>query len=353
MRILDRYVMKVFLGSYGLCFFFFVGLFLVVDFFNQVDEFLGARDAIREQGASVAATVSLYYLYSIPFIFQQLAPFISVMAAMFTVTRLLKSNELFPAVHAGVSMYRILAPVIVLMACLTLAMFASQEYVIPELAWQRSMLGRLCEGLDPDVIEDIETITDGNGDKIRIGSFDAETLRIRDLDVTRFQESSELRAAIADYREGQWLLDRGVPRRYDDPARRTSLVKVWDTDLTPNDIRLATEDKSFLSIRQLLESWRRDPERVHLLSMIHHKFTFPLSNLVLVLLGFWTVLRKRNQSVFLGIALCLVICGGYFATDFVTTALGARGTLHPVLAAWLPITIFGSLGVTLFTAVRT
>ena len=77
-----------------------------------------------------------------------------------------------------------------------------------------------------------------------------------------------------------------------------------------------------------------------------------MSNLVLVLLGFWAVLGRRNQSVFLGIALCLVICGGFFAADFVATALGNRGTIHPIVATWLPITLFGSLGIALFGGVR-
>lgn len=345
-------MIKTFIGSYALCFFFFIGLFLVVDFFNQIDSLLSSRENIREHGYSVPATIFRYYFYSIPFIFQQLAPFISVMAAMFTITRLMKNNELYPMVHAGISMTRVLAPVIVLVACLAGLMFLSQEFLIPELSWKRSVLARLVEGNEPSVIEDIETITDGNGDKIRIGSFDAKRERIRNLDVTQFESQGQLRSPVADYRDGSWILEHGVPLNYDDPTRPQDLVRVWETDLRPDDIRLATEDKNNMSFRQLLDVYQRNPEKIHLLSMLHHKLTFPLSNLILVLLGFWAVLFRRNQSVFLGIALCLVICGLYFACDFVASALGNRGTIHPVLASWLPITLFGSLGITLFSGVR-
>ena len=128
---------------------------------------------------------------------------------------------------------------------------------------------------------------------------------------------------------------------------------MWETDITPNDIRLATEDKTNMSFSQLLEIYRRNPERIQLLTLMHHKITFPLSNVVLLLLGFWTILRRRNQSVFLGIAMCMIICAAYFATDFVAQAFGNRGSIHPVLATWLPLTLFGSLGISLYPGIRT
>jgi len=352
-RILDRYVFQHFVGSYALCFFFFVGLFLIVDFFNRIDAFLAARETIRESGLSVGGTLVRLYLYSIPFIFQQIGPFITLMAAMFTVTRLRKNNELFPMIHAGVSLGRVLLPVFSLAVLLAGAMLASQEYLIPRLAWKKNVLERLCEGAEPSLISDVETITDANGDRIRMDAFDAEQRRITGLDVTRFDRHEELRAEIAEYRGGRWHLDRGVVRAFDEQDETTPLVRVWDTDITPDDIRLATEDKSTLSFSQLREIRKRHPQRTQLLALMHHRLTFPLSNLVLLLLGLWAVLRLRQQSVFLGIALCMAICLGYFGVDFVAQALGQRGTLHPVLVAWLPTTLFGSLGVALWSGVRT
>ena len=352
-RILDRYVVRTFIGSYALCFFFFVGLFLIVDFFNQIDDFLEARDTIREAGASVTASVASYYLYSIPFIFQQLAPFITVMAGLFTVTRLLKTNELYPMVHAGVSLYRVFSPLIFLSFLLTGAMLFAQEVLIPSLTWKRQEFARLCDGLDPSLIDEIETITDVHGDRVRIGSFDPEANRIHDLDVTRFRDRAELRAEIADFRGDRWVLDAGIPRDFEDPSAPLPIEREWITNITPADIRLATEDKSSLSFLQILETYRRHPERSELLTMMHRKLTFPLANVILLLLGCWAILRRRAQTAFFGISLCIVLCALFFATDFVAQALGARGTLHPILAAWLPVTLFGSLGITLFTGVRT
>ena len=47
------------------------------------------------------------------------------------------------------------------------------------------------------------------------------------------------------------------------------------------------------------------------------------------------------------------LCLCFFGSDFVCRSLGLQGQLDPLMAAWLPILFFGSLGVVLFTSART
>jgi lipopolysaccharide export LptBFGC system permease protein LptF len=335
-----------------------VGLFLVIDFFMRIDHLLEAREIIRENGRSVAVTVVSYYLYNIPFIFIQIAPFITLMGAIFAMTRLMKNNELVPMLNAGASLVRVAVPIFVMGFVFTGLMILVQEKMIPKLVWERHALDRLVDGEEPEVIDDIGTLTDRKGSRVRIGSFDFVKQRIHDLDVTRFQpEQGELNAETATYRSGDrgrgWYLERGVARAFDNPTEPIPLVDYWETDITPQDILLAVDDKSAFSFRQLQRAYEKDPGKIGLLSLMHSKFTYPLSNLILLLLGLSAILSQRTRSRFLGIAMCFLICGAFFATDFVARTLGDRGTLHPIVAAWIPVTLFGSLGITMFGAVRT
>ena len=43
----------------------------------------------------------------------------------------------------------------------------------------------------------------------------------------------------------------------------------------------------------------------------------------------------------------------FFATDFVCRNLGIQGALDPLLASWLPVLAFGSVGVVLLDGMRT
>ena len=112
-RILTLYLSKAFLSSYLVCLFFFVGLFLVIQFFERIDDYVDARKYVASQGASLLALVLSYNLTSVPIVFIQIAPFVTLMGAMFAVTKLSRSNELVPVVTSGVSLYRFLFPIFV------------------------------------------------------------------------------------------------------------------------------------------------------------------------------------------------------------------------------------------------
>jgi len=52
------------------------------------------------------------------------------------------------------------------------------------------------------------------------------------------------------------------------------------------------------------------------------------------------------------LASAFALCVGYFATDFVCRNLGLQGTLDAPIAAWLPVLVFGSLGIVLYDGMR-
>ena len=61
----------------------------------------------------------------------------------------------------------------------------------------------------------------------------------------------------------------------------------------------------------------------------------------------WT---QGGESGFLSIALSLAICGLFYLVSSICMSMASHESevLSPILAAWLPIMVFGSLGITLF-----
>jgi lipopolysaccharide export system permease protein len=68
----------------------------------------------------------------------------------------------------------------------------------------------------------------------------------------------------------------------------------------------------------------------------HRKFASPLSCLVFVVFAFPAGLLARNSGRTLGFALGIVMSGLYWGMLIVSYRFGARGTLDPMLAMWLP-----------------
>jgi lipopolysaccharide export LptBFGC system permease protein LptF len=58
---------------------------------------------------------------------------------------------------------------------------------------------------------------------------------------------------------------------------------------------------------------------------------------------------KRMESLVVGALMCVF----YMSADLVFRTLGLEGSLHPLLAGWVPLLFFGSLGIVLVDTMRT
>jgi lipopolysaccharide export system permease protein len=348
---LDRYVASHFLSSYGVCLLFFLGMFVLIDLLGKSDDIFENARKVSELGHSVAGLLPRFYGLMLPFIFLQVAPFVTVMAAIFCITRLRRSNEMIPMIVAGRSLYRVMLPIFVFAVLLAIGMGLVQQYIAPGLADKRSQLKELIfEGEASRIISDDFRISDAIW--IRVNDYDIDKRRIASFDIT---DISSLEPS-ATGRDARWNEERGLfVYKVEVPDAAGKLSKVERTlppELEPELIESkewGPYDVSY-SQAQFLYERTGDPRWKVLL---HYHLTFPLSNLLLLLLGLPFVVRPGARSLLLGMVIAILICGAYFAFDAVMRNVGEKNVLHPVLAAWFGVIFFGSLGVVLIDSVKT
>src|SRR5215472_13269207 len=100
MLIIDRMLMRNFFKAWLVCFFSLLSLYIVIDIFNKLDEFI---DAANRTETSLVEVMALFYSTQMVIIFDRLCGAMVLLAAMFTVTWMLRNNELLPLLSAGVS----------------------------------------------------------------------------------------------------------------------------------------------------------------------------------------------------------------------------------------------------------
>ncbi|MHC4606822.1 MAG: LptF/LptG family permease, partial [Planctomycetota bacterium] len=127
-----------------------------------------------------------------------------------------------------------------------------------------------------------------------------------------------------------------------------------DLQLRPADMRRT----SFLGggstrLAELREKMKRFPQIPSFRLQFHSKLAFPLSPLVLLLLGLPFVVAVGTSGITRGLALCLLVSMCYYAAHFMCMDLGHRGRIAAELAAWLPTMLFGGAGIILFARIRT
>ncbi|HVR86435.1 MAG TPA: LptF/LptG family permease, partial [Planctomycetota bacterium] len=129
-----------------------------------------------------------------------------------------------------------------------------------------------------------------------------------------------------------------------------------ESKLKPDSIRrgygLASRF-SFIHLKALIQEMRRFSHVPSATLRVHARFSFPLSPIVLVLIGLPFVMDPNSKSFVKGLIFCFLLAVGYYLTHFACVDLGNRGNLHPVVAAWFPVSSFGLAGLVAFARMRT
>jgi len=370
LRIMDRYVARVYLFAYLVCAVSFTGLYMIIELFGRLER-------LTSKDVPLLEAIFRYYLANLPIIYTQyLGPVLTLTAAMFAVTMLNKTNELTPLKASGLSLYRILTPIFAFAVGFAFLGFLSQEFLIPNMKDQIRIANALAQSRDwiapsefTDAMNNTFRIryyvpTDASGTNVTIihreGDPAVETRRIQAAYIRFLKGERE--------GEGVWEVLDGWEQRYDPKTqetvyftgpegertiRRPFTHMRLETDMRPVDIESTDEDIPYLSFAELKQQLRRHPRTRHLEVKIHYRFAFPLMHLILLFLGIPFVLNQGNRSIFLSVAVSIGICFACFVVSSISVDVGNKGGLPPVVAAWLPTIFFGALGLTLFDNIRT
>ena len=86
---------------------------------------------------------------------------------------------------------------------------------------------------------------------------------------------------------------------------------------------------------------------------LYSKLSFPLVNLVMVLVAIPFSLQSPRGGRLFGVALAIAIMAGYLVVHFVALAFARADLLPPLMAAWTANIIFIGLGTSLLLRART
>jgi lipopolysaccharide export system permease protein len=365
---LDRYVLRVFLSTFGIVFLFVLGIYVLISTFSKIDSVLDAKQVLSENGFSTVGVLARNYFVSIPFLFQKLAPFVAVIAATIAFVRLMRGNEITPMVAAGRSLHRICLPLYATAVVVFAGMLAVQEWAVPRLAEAWSYSEMLIQGNVTGRVKGLGGIRDGNGNVWTIARFYPRRMRMEDIQVLRLavpgkDETGSLTVAAADWKaDGPggpgWYPENAIFKS-SQPANPRILPsdKPLPTDLSPEPLGLAAarelrEADKMLSLTEAARIARENRDVPRLTVSLHSLFTWPLGMLLLLFVGLPIVLRHREKNLFVGVGIALGLCGLWFALDTVFQDLGVRAVLPPAIAAWCPALIFSGLGIAVADSMR-
>ena len=363
MKILDRYVAKNFIIGYIIAFGVLMGLRIITDLFVNLDEFTEHADI---DTATVIKNVLTFYLYNCTLYFRDFAGMITAVAAAFSFGRMVRSNELVAIMASGISLKRIIAPIVFLALLLTGVLIIDQEFLIPPLA---DKLVRSHDDLPGQESYDVRFISDANGSLINSQKFEvgASTLHNPTILLREktdrpgiWEVTGRITAEKAEDRDnkGRWALSSRDPKTgelvpygllekvgaHGAPERKP----FYDSDITARDIpvRRKSEHKTLLSLRTLMILEKQETgirDIFQLSSQKHFRITDPIINLVMLMVSLPILVCRDPKSMKSAVMISFSITGACFITTFVCKMLATEvvfDKVMPALWAWLPVFIF-------------
>jgi lipopolysaccharide export system permease protein len=384
MWILDRQRYWAFIKAYIICFVSLVGLYVVLDAFNNLDEHAsvtnGTIDLIRHMGR--------YYLIRMSKFYDQLCGVISMMAAIFTVTWMQRNNELVAMLAAGISTQRAIRPVLVSAVLVGGLSVINQEWIIPAFSEE------LQRPPDDDGKQEVRCFARSDINAIEIhgghGYRDTQTIEPFDalLPISRFGTQMNLEAKEArwfsesdvtvPYRKG-WLLygarlgpagvepdgkilirlsaddlkDFPPPRRPENGAGEAFFLRTNGSfEIVTRSLQWYYFASTTDLIRTINEPGIGSTEKTEISVFLHSRMLRPLASFTLLLLSLPLVLGGDTRNMFINLGLSLATSALFYAVAFIVQYLGSNRVLEPVLAAWLPLFAFGTLAVSRWDKIR-
>jgi len=364
MKILDRYVAKNFLIGYCIAFCVLIGLRIIIDLFVNLDEFTENADL---ETAVVLKNIFTFYLLNNTLYFRDFAGMITVVAAAFSFGKMVRNNELVAVMASGVSLKRLIFPIVVLSLLLTGVLVIDQEFIIPPLA---DKLVRSQGDIPGQESYRVRFISDGKGSLICSLKFDVETSTLHDPTIllrrpitTRagiWEVTGRIDAEKAVYNDktGRWDLHTRSPETGEwaphgllterGSGKGPRPIAFYDSDITAKDIpvRCESEHKALLSLRQLtsLEAQKiQIRDMAQLSSQKHFRITDPLINLVMLMISLPLLVCRDPKSVKSAVMISFALTGACFIISFACKILATEvifDKVMPELWAWLPVFIF-------------
>ena len=362
MRKLDRYVAKNFLIGYFIAFCVLTGLRIIIDLFVNLDEFTEHADL---ETAAVIKNIFTFYLLNSTLYFRDFAGMITVVAAAFSFGKMVRHNELVAVMASGVSLKRIIFPIVFLALLLTGVLVIDQELIIPPLA---DKLVRSQGDLPGQETYQVRFISDGNGSLINSLKFDVETSTLfnptielrRQIEPGIWEVTGRIDAEKAVYNApaGRWDLYTRSPKTgqwlshgwlFEKGSRKgLEPVAFYRSDIRARDIpvRCESEHKTLLSLQQLmaLEAQKiQITDMEQLSSQKHFHITDPLINLVMLMISLPILVCRDPKSVKSAVMISFALTGACFIFTFVCKILATEvifDRVMPELWAWLPVFVF-------------
>ncbi len=354
MSIISRYIINRFLRVFAGCTAGILGLFVFIDFFSRIGNFL-------DYNPRTADLIAMFVL-KIPGLMAELFPLVCLFAVLVSLGMLTRHRETLAMSACGITTWQIARPLVMLTGLACIGVMLMNELVVPATSSQSRFIRDVVIKKKPfsGRFNASSVWLQGQEGFFNIDYYDANNKAAYGLTLyetgPKFQLNRVVEVQAARWRDDRWQInegkvkafgpDGGVIARELEPGEFKFTVKPTELVSRPHD----ASEFSFAELLKRIELLRSRGLTTAAFEVdLHAKIARPFAGLLMVLLGLPIAIRGgRSSSVAYGIGLGLGVGFLYWSIDAVAISAGRSGGLLPIISAWAANGLFATFAATFY-----
>jgi len=358
--IIARYISLEFIKVFLIILSAVVSIFLAVDFFEKIDDFL-------EAGLPVTRFL-IYTQYQIPMVIAQITPVALLLGVLIVFGLMNKNNELIALRGSGVSSYYLLRPVVGISVIIAAGLYFLSDVVVPISASKANKIW-----LEEVRKKAVATSRNkniwikGNRSIAHIRYFNPTDRTISGITLYFFDEDFRLHrrvdATTGRFEADQWVFYKLMEQKFANRQDRTEYEiqyhdrRVEPLNYIPDDLKRVakkSEEMNFFELLQYVRSVQAEGyDATNYIVDLHAKIALPFVCIIMSLMAAGFAFRRRmREGIAISIAYGIGVIFLYWSVHSFSLSLGYGGRLPPILAAWLANVVFSILAIVTLTRIQ-
>ena len=353
--ILDRYIMRKFLGTYVFAIAMIIIIMVIFDAAENIDKFIEAH-------VSLGQAFSGYYLNFIPYFVNQFSGLFTFIAVIFFTSKMAYNTEIIAILSSGVSFRRMLWPYFVSAFIIAMLSLSLNMFLIPNADARRINFENnyMKKNRGPAYDQYIYRQT-SPGTYVFVRDFNIATSTAGYMVIESYEDgnmvsSLEAQAVKYDSLTGRWKAPRYIVRTFSGEMETfKQMDQPLDTMINLSSQEMGRVDQMIKTLttpklRKFIQQQKiKGSDMVTVFEIENYnRWAYPISTFVLTLIGVSLSSRKVRGGTGLHIGVGIGLCFSYIVLMKFASEFAKGGFLPAWLAVWSPNVIYAMIGIFLY-----
>jgi len=354
LKILDRYIIKKFIGTYFFILLISIGIIIIFDISEKLGDFVDKNAPLKE-------IVFSYYGNFVPYFMNMLSPLFVFITVIFFTTKLASHSEVIAILAGGISFKKLIYPYFLSAAIIAVMSMVLGLYIIPPANKTRLEFSEI-------YIKNKYVNTDKNihfqlspGNYVYMESFNswnniAYRFTLETIEGHKILSRLQARSAVWKESIQGWTLRDYTMRTLEGNkevfvrgSSRDTVINLTIDDLNRRDN--VVEAYNSKELNRLIDTQKMRGDRRIIYSQIEKqtRLALPFSAFILTLIGVSVSSQKRRGGgMGLNIAIGLILSFTYILFLRFSQMFVHAGVLPPWIAIWLPNVLYSIIALILY-----